>query len=137
MSADQIQLSPKFPPAVGPNYHVSLQSLVGSSGVYVIFDRSTGSPLYVGESHTGRLYDTITRHFRRWKIDPRNDAQGRRRGGTTYDRSRVLISVAITPPDVAAAAQFALIQSLAPRDNRTDGRTFVEDGPDTAGGLPV
>lgn len=53
------------------------------SGVYVIMDTQMETVHYVGESHTGNLYDTITRHFRRWKLDPSSDRQGRRRGGTT------------------------------------------------------
>ena len=37
--------------------------LRGYSGVYAIRDTYSGEVLYVGESHTGRLYDTLTRHF--------------------------------------------------------------------------
>lgn len=138
-SSPQITLSEKFSPiGHGRGYHPFLRTLANQSGVYVIFaNNDNGKPLYVGESHTNRLYDTITRHFRSWRIDPRNDAQGRRRGGTTYDRARVTLSVAITAPQDAAAAQFALIQVLNPRDNGTDGRTLIADDNDTAGGMPV
>lgn len=91
------------------------------SGVYALVDRRTGRVLYVGESHTGRLYDTITRHFRRWSIAPGRDAQGRRFGGTTYDRSRVAVTWASTPAHLAQETQYAEIQRLRPRDNSIDG----------------
>lgn len=91
------------------------------SGVYALVDRRTGRVLYVGESHTGRLYDTITRHFRRWTIAPGRDAQGRRFGGTTYDRSRVAVTWASTPAHLAQETQYAEIQRLSPRDNALDG----------------
>ena len=57
-----------------------------ATGVYIIIDNASGSALYVGESHTGannRMFDTITRHFRAWKTNPRTDATGRRFGGET------------------------------------------------------
>lgn len=34
-----------------------------ASGVYVLRDRTTRAVVYVGESHTGRLYRTLLRHF--------------------------------------------------------------------------
>ena len=37
------------------------RDLDGKSGVYVI--REGSEIVYVGESHTNRLYDTLTRHF--------------------------------------------------------------------------
>lgn len=92
------------------------------SGVYAIADASRRT-LYVGESHTGRLFDTITRHFRSWRVDPSRDAQGRRRGGTMYDRRRVLVAFVITEPDAAQAFQFAEISRLRPRDNQVEGVT--------------
>jgi hypothetical protein len=39
-----------------------IRALRGKSGVYVIRDRQTGETLYVGESHKGKLYETLTRH---------------------------------------------------------------------------
>lgn len=105
-------------PGAWSRYAAELAALrgVNVSGVYCIMDEQRRA-LYVGESHTGRLYDTITRHFRQWKIDPSNDAQGRRRGGTTYDRSKVLIAYTLTLPGDAAALQYAEILRLRPRDN--------------------
>lgn len=91
------------------------------SAVYALVDRRTGRVLYVGESHSGRLYDTITRHFRSWRIPRGRDAQGRRFGGTTYDRSRVAVTWASTPAHLAQETQYAEIQRLRPRDNSIDG----------------
>lgn len=121
------------------NYAPALEAIRGRkwSGVYAIIDRKTRKVLYVGESHSGRLYDTITRHFRRWKLDPRDDAQGRRRGGTTYDRDRVAIAYLITSPEDAPGIQFAEIQRLKPRDNSADGCATYGDAGTGACGLPV
>lgn len=116
-------------PVTAPDghYHPALQALRGrdASGVYAITDRR-GRVLYIGESHTGRLYDTITRHFRAWKRDASKDQWGRRRGGTTYDRFLCRFCVELTPADAAAAAQFAHIQRLGPRDNAVVGGSVVD-----------
>lgn len=90
-----------------------------TSGVYVIIER--GQVLYVGESHTGRLFDTITRHFRKWRVDASRDAQGRRRGGTTYNRDRVKVAWVECPAGDAQELQYKAIQRLNPRDNVNDG----------------
>jgi len=114
-----------FPASNGPPgrnaYHANLNVLRGRSlsGVYAIVRR--GVVLYVGESHTGNLYDTITRHFREWRVDPSRDAQGRRRGGTTYDRRTVGVVYIVTPAHIAQDLQLAEIQRLEPRDNTIDG----------------
>jgi len=110
----------------GGAYHNELRKIRGRavSGVYAILN--DGEVLYVGESHTGRLYDTITRHFRRWR--PEHDPQGRRRGGTTYDRERVYVVYAITTPGEAPDYQYHEIQRLAPRDNDLDGGSVCCEG---------
>ena len=46
----------------GEPYPVWVRALKGEAGVYVIRDADTHEVLYVGSS-TGRLYDTLTRHF--------------------------------------------------------------------------
>ncbi len=99
------------------SYHPALDAIRGKcSGVYVIFDARTRACLYVGESHTGRLFDTLTRHFRAWHLKPR-DSTGGRRGGTSYDRRRVDVSWQITSAGAAVAAQDDAIRLLEPRDN--------------------
>jgi hypothetical protein len=52
--------------ARGEPYPDWVQALRGKSGVYVIRERdASGAPVvvYVGESHSDRLYETLTRHF--------------------------------------------------------------------------
>lgn len=112
------------------NYAPQLARIRGRqcSGVYGIIDRQTGRVLYVGESHTGRLYDTITRHFRQW-VKRSGYADGRRTGGETYDRSRVLVTYFICRSDEAQDEQYAEIQRLNPRDNQVDGSTITADQP--------
>lgn len=101
------------------NYSPALAALRGrdASGIYAIIDAATLQTLYIGESHTGRLYDTITRHFRRWKINAWRDATGRSSGGTTYDRSRVLIAYTVLPAAEVMDAQAIAIAEADPRDN--------------------
>lgn len=102
-------------------YHHYLESLRARrvSGVYVIYD-FRDRVLYVGESHTGRLYETITHHFRSWSIDPRDDPSGRRRWGIEYNRAAVRIAYTLCPPGEAQAMQYALIRQLKPRDNSVE-----------------
>jgi hypothetical protein len=95
------------------------------SGVYAILDLAADEVLYVGESHTGRLYDTITRHFREWSKPKRRDSGGGRRGGEFYDRRRVTVVYAILDARDAVDAQFLEIQRLGPRDNDVDGSGVI------------
>lgn len=100
-----------------------LRALRGKSGVYVIRERSRdGDPVvvYVGESHTGRLYETLTRHFQTWRR-----AKGWWKGayteghdpGLTYARERVEVAVRVLSSATALAEETRLIRRLHPRDN--------------------
>ena len=89
-----------------------LRDLRNLSGAYVIRSAETKDVFYVGESHTGRLYRTITRHFQSW--DDTGD-----REHFTYSRHHVEVAVRLTPPNSAIGAQDNLIQRLKPRDNTT------------------
>lgn len=89
-----------------------LNDLRSSSGVYVIRSKSSKVTLYVGESHTGRLADTIKRHFYAW-----GDHQGRKH--FTSDPSRVQVAVRTMPPGAAPGHQDRLIRRLNPRHNRS------------------
>jgi len=84
------------------------RALNGRSGVYVIRDKGSKEVLYVGESHTGRLYATLTRHFQAWSG---------KTAGPTYSRDAVEIAIRLTPPGAAVPAQNALICRMHPRDN--------------------
>lgn len=107
-------------------YPAWLRSLKRSHGVYAIRRRGwlSTTVLYVGESHTGNLYKTITRHFQRWgrgkKFWRGAYAPEQTDPGHTYDRSdelEVAVQVARTPA-AALRLQATWIARLQPRDNR-------------------
>ena len=89
----------------------------GLNGVYLIRDGETRTVLYIGESHTGRLYETLSRHLYAW------NGKG---SGPTYhpDYIEIAVIVAETPLDDPVADQYALIQKHEPRDNVMDGHTL-------------
>lgn len=103
----------------GGPYPAWLRNLRVESGVYVI--REIGGPIvYVGSS-VRRLYDTLTRHFQRWRR-----YKGFWRGqfaegadpGLTYDRSSVEVAIKLTTPDEAHEEELRMIRRLQPRDNQ-------------------
>src|SRR6202000_2324388 len=76
------------------------KALKGKSGVYIIRERGfLGSVLYVGESHAGRLYSTLLRHFQRWKGPT---------AGPTFAVSSVEVAVVRTPAAKALDTQNAI-----------------------------
>lgn len=85
-----------------------LRAVKGKSGVYVIRSAVSKKTLYVGESHSGRLYETLTRHFQSWTG---------RTAGPTYGRGSVLVAVRVTAAGRAVETQNRLICELMPRDN--------------------
>lgn len=94
-----------------------MRELYGQNGVYMIRSDGTGELLYIGESHTGRLFYTVTRHMWNWEG---------RGAGPTYSPSRVQIAVElIDDPHEAIDRQFELIRRLSPRDNVQDGRSLL------------
>jgi len=95
----------------GQRYPNWLRGLDGNNGVYLIREHDSAEIAYVGESHSDRLYGTLTRHFQRWS--PKHDT-----AGPTYDRSTVEIAVILVPKTHAPRLQNELICELAPRDNR-------------------
>ena len=96
------------PTKVGGRYHPRIRELANASGVYVIRRRESGRVLYVGESHSGRLYDTLTRHFRAWTGPT---------AGYTCDPADVEVAIVRVPAPSAVAAQNALIARLRPHWN--------------------
>ncbi len=96
-----------------------LQSLRGWSGVYLIRDGQAREIVYIGESHTHRLYETLTRHFYAWNG---------RGAGPSYHPAliEVAVIVAETPLDDPVADQYALIQRYEPKDNVLDGHTLLD-----------
>lgn len=112
------------PLGAGPGFPLWLRNLRGKSGVYAIRVRGVlfgSTVVYVGESHTGGLYKTLTRHFQSWSRRKQfwrgGYSPAQTDPGHTYDRARVEVAVAITAKSAAVARQAAWIRSLSPRDN--------------------
>jgi hypothetical protein len=87
------------------------------NGVYLIRDARTHEIVYIGESHTNRLFETMTRHLYAWNG---------RGSGPSYHPTVVELAVIVaeTPLDDPVADQYALIQQHEPRDNVMDGHTL-------------
>lgn len=109
--------------ARGDPYPEWVRDLRGKSGVYVIRERDPdGDPItvYVGESYSGRLYETLTRHFqewRRWKGFWKDQYTEGHDPGLTYAREGVDVAVRVTPANRALDEEARLIRRLRPRDN--------------------
>jgi hypothetical protein len=113
--------------SAGEPYPKWVRELVKKSGAYAI--RRNGllfsTVLYVGESHTGNLYKTLTRHFSRWNRGKKwwrgafRPAQSD--PGHTYDRGAVEVAARVCSPAEALKQQAAWISSLKPRDNLVAG----------------
>lgn len=107
----------------GPGFPAWIRRLYSSnaSGAYAIRDASTREVLYVGESHRGKLYGTLTRHFQAWSRSKRfweNAGFTRNDPGTTYKRARVEVAVWVREGARGVVKlQDALIVQLRPRDN--------------------
>jgi hypothetical protein len=103
----------------GERYPGWLHALRGQTGVYVI--REHVEVVYVGESHTGRVFETLTRHFqvwRRWNHFWDGQYGEGHDPGLTYERDAVDVAVRITDHgDPALDEEARLIARLAPRDN--------------------
>ena len=109
----------------GEPYPDWVRMLDGKSGVYIFRetqDDGTTETVYVGESHTGRLYQTLTRHFQTWRR-AKKFWTGQYTGsqshdpGLTYDRERITVAVRVLPAAQALAEEARLIARLRPRDN--------------------
>jgi hypothetical protein len=108
----------------GTPYPPWVRALKGKSGVYVIREvRRDGSSevVYVGESHTSKLYNTLTRHFQTWRRSKKfwtgqYGGQGHD-PGLTYPRNRVTVAVRVLSPERAIDEEARLIARLRPRDN--------------------
>lgn len=88
------------------------------SGAYAVRDKSTGTVLYVGESHCDRGMKTLQRHFQ--------DASGKfaKRNEFTH-RAPEKLEGAVWPTargDAATKKQHALVKRLKPHHNRDDGK---------------
>lgn len=102
-----------------------VRALRGKSGVYLIRERQrdgSNPVVYIGESHAGRLYQTLTRHFQTWRRH-KKFWSGQYTGsqshdpGLTYNRARCTVAVRVLPPERAMTEESRLIARLRPRDN--------------------
>jgi hypothetical protein len=96
-----------------------VRDLKHKSGVYLIRDASTHELLYVGSS-SGRLYDTLTRHFQSWRRYKGFWAGQYAEGhdpGLTYPRDQVEVAIKLTRSDNSLDEEARLIHRLRPRDN--------------------
>ena len=109
----------------GERYPDWLRALRGKSGVYIIRERQrdgSNPVVYVGESHAGRLYQTLTRHFQTWRRH-KKFWSGQYTGsqthdpGLTYKRARCTVAVRVLPAERALHEEARLIVRLRPRDN--------------------
>jgi excinuclease UvrABC nuclease subunit len=91
-----------------------VRELQGQNGVYLIRDAS-GEVLYIGESHTARLYHTLTRHLQNW------NGFG---SGPSFRPEYVEVGVILVEPEEAIYLQYALIQQYRPPYNEKDGRSL-------------
>jgi excinuclease UvrABC nuclease subunit len=86
-----------------------VKALKGKSGVYVIREAGfLGEVLYCGESHTGRLYATLLRHFQHWTG---------KTAGPTFPVSKVEVAVVCCPANRAFDLQNAMIADFRPKFN--------------------
>ncbi len=107
----------------GEPYPTWVAELRGQSGVYVIRapgDSGEREIVYVGSSSTGRLHETLTRHFqrwRRWKGFWRGQYGEGHDPGLTYERDSAEAAVIVTPAADALDLESQLIATIRPRDN--------------------
>jgi hypothetical protein len=107
----------------GEPYPEWVRDLRGKSGVYVIREISDGADpeiVYVGQSQTDNLYETLTRHFQTWRRFKgfwRGQFGSGHDPGMTYRRDRVDVAVRVTSAGEAIDEEARLIRTLRPRDN--------------------
>jgi hypothetical protein len=105
----------------GEPYPNWMRELRGERGVYVIRNRDSGEPVWVGHSTTD-LRKTITRHFQAWGREARSRYANYDypRAGV-YEREDVEVSVAVAQDDVdndeIYERETALVCDLRPEDN--------------------
>ncbi len=92
-----------------------VRALKGRSGCYLIREKSdflffSGEVVYIGESHTDRLYSTLLRHFQHWTG---------KTAGATFAASKVEVALVRCPANRAVSLQNSLIEEYRPRLNTT------------------
>lgn len=111
--------------APGDPYPAWVRALRAESGVYVIREKGLfgSTVVYVGESHSGTLKKTLTRHFQGWKRSKAfweeffNPSGSSTDPGRTYDRDKCEVRIWVCPAGKAVDLQFEKIAEYKPRDN--------------------
>lgn len=102
--------------APGIAYPAWFTSGKGRSGVYAIRGLGTTDVLYVGESHSGRLYETCSRHFQGWR-DARDEKLHPTGWHVTFNREFVEVALLFRAAREARKVQDAMIRELKPSHN--------------------
>lgn len=97
-----------------------VRDLEGECGAYAIRWADTGDVLYVGESHSGQLRKTLTRHLQAWKTPHWFDEMSGRGEDLSYPREDVEVAVWLSDCRDGQDLQVELICELQPRDNTYD-----------------
>lgn len=105
-------------PDRGRGFAPWVRELKGRNGIYLIRDAATHEVYYIGESHTRRLFETLTRHLYSWS------GFG---SGPSYSSERVDVAWLETSPEDARYQQYELIMHFRPLDNQKDGRSLFTD----------
>ena len=92
-----------------------VRALKGRSGCYIIREKNgflffPGEVIYIGESHSNRLYSTLLRHFQHWTG---------KTAGPTFPASKVEVAIIRCAANRARALQDSLIEEYGPRLNIT------------------
>jgi hypothetical protein len=109
--------------AKGKRYPKFLDKLRGKNGVYAIRERGIffTPVVYVGESHSGNLSTTMTRHFQTWtrgkKFWRGQYAPEQTDPGHTYNRETHEVAFEACSKCDAVELQAEWIRKLSPRDN--------------------
>jgi len=90
-----------------------VKALKGKSGVYLIREKNgflffAGEIVYCGESHSGRLYSTLLRHFQKWSG---------KTAGPTFPVTKYEVAVVRCPAARALDLQNAMIAEFRPKLN--------------------
>src|SRR5208282_6019360 len=90
-----------------------VRTLKGRSGCYLIREKNgflffSGDVVYIGESHSNRLYSTMLRHFQHWTG---------KTAGPTFAASKVEVAVVRCPAARALDLQNAMIAEYRPKLN--------------------
>ncbi len=143
LESDRATLAPRWHPlVVGDEYNGAIRALAHhQSGAYAFRERRSRRLLYVGESHTGRLWKTLLRHVQPGTRSTCTKRDPKRRGGCllfadlrewTYagDAADLDVAIWLTSKGDARELEGELIERLEPEHNER-GHEAPDDDDDT------